>query len=92
MDWILKWISRKTVLNDDLHNQLQKELRVAGADRLWYIGDAFRYGYSIEQVQSLTQIDPWFLVQIADLVQHEQTISGLQLKDLSAEDLFHSSD
>ncbi len=76
--------------NDDeqLNNRLQQELRIPGADRLWYLADAFRYGYSIDKVQALTQIDPWFLVQIAELVAAESALADLNLKDLSPERLF----
>ncbi|NNC63949.1 MAG: carbamoyl-phosphate synthase large subunit, partial [Gammaproteobacteria bacterium] len=50
---------------------LEQELRMAGAERLWYVADAFRHGFSLEEVGRLTGIDPWFLVQIADLVREE---------------------
>ena len=39
-----------------------------GADRIWFVADAFRAGKSVEDVFALTNIDPWFLVQIEDLV------------------------
>lgn len=73
---------------EQLNNCFQQELRIPGADRLWYLADALRYGYSIEKIHGLTQIDPWFLVQIADLVAVETALSGRRLKDLSATDLF----
>jgi carbamoyl-phosphate synthase large subunit len=50
---------------------LAQELRMAGAERLWYVADAFRHGFLLEEVGRLTGIDPWFLVQIADLVREE---------------------
>ncbi|WP_082873406.1 carbamoyl-phosphate synthase large subunit, partial [Oleiphilus sp. HI0079] len=43
---------------------LRGELSTPNAERLWYIGDAFRSGMSVDEVFSLTGIDPWFLVQI----------------------------
>ena len=49
---------------DEVESFLNKELSLAGADRLLYVGDAFRHGYSMEKLFNLTKIDPWFLVQI----------------------------
>ncbi|HAD32033.1 MAG TPA: carbamoyl phosphate synthase large subunit, partial [Methylophaga sp.] len=40
---------------------LRRELSLPGSDRLWYVGDAFRYGMGFDEVQQLTHIDPWFL-------------------------------
>ncbi|MAZ66393.1 MAG: carbamoyl phosphate synthase large subunit [Kangiellaceae bacterium] len=59
---------------DDI-SRLRQELQSAGAERLWYVGDAFRAGFSIEEVYELTSIDPWFLVQIEDLIIEEQGIA-----------------
>ena len=54
--------------------QLEKELRMPGAHRLWYVADSFRYGMSITDIFNLTHIDPWFLAQIANLVEEENKI------------------
>jgi len=48
---------------------LKQELGMPGPRRLWYVAEAFRLGYAIESLYELTAIDPWFLTQIADLVQ-----------------------
>lgn len=75
--------------HEQVKARLQHELRIAGADRLWYIADAFRYGYTVEQVHSLTQIDSWFLVQIADLVAVEQQLKNYRLAELTPDLLFY---
>ena len=59
---------------DDAMEILKQELSVPGADRLWYVGDAFRAGLSREEVFNLTKIDPWFLVQIEDIIQLESDV------------------
>lgn len=59
-----------------------RELKEPGAERIWYIGDAFRADFSVAEVQRLTGIDPWFLVQIEDLINEEKTLSESGLKDL----------
>src|SRR5712671_1504560 len=51
--------------------QVAYELRAPGADRLLYVADAMRAGWSLGRIQELTGIDPWFLAQIADLIAEE---------------------
>lgn len=53
---------------------LNSKLKTPNPDRLWYIADAFRNGWSVVEVANLTQIDPWFLCQILDLVKTEENI------------------
>ena len=50
----------------EMESTLKRELIVPGADRIWYVGDAFRAGKTVEEVFALTNIDEWFLVQIED--------------------------
>lgn len=60
-------------------NIIIRELREPGAERMWYIGDAFRMGMTVDDIFRLTNIDRWYLVQIEELILLEQkmTISGL---------------
>ncbi len=51
-----------------VREKLYQQLGQATWKRLWLIADAFRYGFSLDEVQALTHIDTWFLYQIADLV------------------------
>ena len=67
---------------------LRKELRTPSADRLRHVADAFRDGFDLKQVQELTGIDPWFLVQIENIVKVEQRIETLELVSISRDDLF----
>ena len=67
----------------DSHD-LARELRVPSARRAWYIADAFRHGLTLEEIQSLTGIDPWFLAQIAELVLAEHEISETALSQVDA--------
>ncbi len=59
---------------------LEKELGEPGPERIWYVGDAFAQGMSLDEVHALTKIDPWFLVQIEEIVKIE-----LDLDKLAAE-------
>lgn len=67
---------------------ITKEMGVPGPERIWYVGDAFRVGMSVEKVFGISSIDPWFLVQIKDLVDREQALKGKQIADLNKEALF----
>jgi len=60
-------------------DKLQQELSTAGAQRIWYVGEAFRAGRSVDEVHSMTHIDRWFLTQIEQLLQleHEMGAGGL---------------
>ena len=61
---------------------IKNELRIPGANRIWYIGDAFRAGLSMEDVFELTKIDPWFLVQIEELIKLEAEVKAGGMKTL----------
>ncbi|HEX9625507.1 MAG TPA: carbamoyl-phosphate synthase large subunit [Acidiferrobacterales bacterium] len=56
--------------------KLAQELRVPGAERVWYMADAFRAGMTLDEVFALTRIDPWFLAQIEELVATEKEIAA----------------
>src|SRR5659263_275253 len=56
---------------------LEKELGEPGPERIWYVGDAFAAGWSVEEVFALTKIDRWFLVQIEQIVKIELEIERL---------------
>jgi len=73
---------------DEIESFLNHELSLAGADRLLYLGDAFRRGYSMQRVHELTKIDPWFLVQVEDLISTELSLAGRSLDSLSRDELF----
>src|SRR4249920_880615 len=53
---------------------LEYELRYAGANRLLQVADAFRAGWTLQRVNELSYIDPWFLAQIQDLVREEAAV------------------
>jgi carbamoyl-phosphate synthase large subunit len=50
---------------------IEEELGEPGPERIWYVGDAFAQGFTLEEVHQLTKIDPWFLVQIKEIVDIE---------------------
>jgi len=64
-------------------DRLRHELRIPGANRLRHVADAMRNGFSVEEIGSITGIDPWFLVQIEDLIRDEQALRGKELSALT---------
>ena len=69
-------------------DELRRELVTAGAQRIWYVGEAFRHGFTVEQVFEMTCIDPWFLAQIEDLVREERRLSAQGNEALEADRLY----
>ena len=62
--------------------EINRELASPGPQRLWYVAQAFREGYSLQLVFDLTRIDPWFLVQIEDIIKTEAWLRSQNLGDL----------
>jgi carbamoyl-phosphate synthase large subunit len=67
---------------------LEQELGEPGPERIWYVGDAFENGFSLEEVYRLTRIDPWFLDQIKEIVELEMELDDQKLEQISKEKLF----
>ncbi len=72
---------------DGALDKIKAELAVPGAERIWYVADAFRHGFSLEDIFERTKIDPWFLIQIEDIVRDEKVLSGQGLSDLDGIEL-----
>jgi carbamoyl-phosphate synthase large subunit len=64
---------------------LEKELGEPGPERIWYVGDAFENGFTLEEVHRLTRIDPWFLDQIREIVELEMELDDTTLESVSQE-------
>ncbi|MDD2928758.1 MAG: carbamoyl-phosphate synthase large subunit [Sideroxydans sp.] len=71
----------------DDRDEICAELGNPGPERIWAVGDAFRLDMSVEEVFSISKIDPWFLVQIEDIIRQEQSLTGRTLESISADDL-----
>lgn len=67
---------------------LRRELSLPGSDRLWFVADAFRYGFSFDEIQKLTHIDPWFLIQIEELVILENQLKERSLNDIDQQEMY----
>ncbi|OTQ55626.1 carbamoyl-phosphate synthase large subunit [Gilliamella apis] len=68
--------------------KIRYELQEAGSERIWYLADAFRAGFTLDEIFLLTHIDRWFLVQIEELVQIENRLKQQTINDLDQESLW----
>ena len=64
---------RRALSGDEL-DTLRSKLRIPNADRLWYLADALRAGFTLDEIHQLTWIDPWFLHHIKQIVDFEQVL------------------
>ena len=72
----------------DIESRLRKEVRSPSSDRLLYLADAIRFGFDLEELQQLSTMDPWFLVQMQDLIAEEKAIEGRALTEVQRGDMF----
>nr|VFJ46921.1 MAG: carbamoyl-phosphate synthase large subunit [Candidatus Kentron sp. FW]VFJ56251.1 MAG: carbamoyl-phosphate synthase large subunit [Candidatus Kentron sp. FW] len=71
-----------------LTDRICRELRVPGPDRVLYVADAVRHGFSMDDLHEISSIDPWFLSQIEEIVETERNISDMRLAELDRDALF----
>lgn len=74
--------------SEDARTDIIREMKQPGAERIWYLGDAFRLGMSVDELYRISGIDPWFLVQVEDLIHEEQQVAEMALSDLDADKLY----
>ncbi len=74
--------------SSDADKILLREIKDAGCDRIRYVADAFRQGMSVDELYEHTFIDPWFLVQIEDIILEEKALAGQSLQDIDRNRLF----
>ncbi len=66
---------------------IEEELGEPGPERIWYVGDAFAQGFTLEEVHQLTAIDPWFLAQIKEIIDIELWLETQTIKALDKDTL-----
>ncbi len=73
------------------HDKLSRKLSVPSQGRLYYIRYAMKMGWSVERIAELTNIDPFFLDQIQQLVEFEDVLCDSRtLADVPREVLFEA--
>ena len=66
-------------LTDEQQTLIGKKLQVPGWERIWYLADALRAGFTVEKIYQLSGIDPWFVANIAQLIQLESDLLACRL-------------
>lgn len=74
--------------SEDARSTIIREMKEPGAERIWFLGDAFRMGMSVEELYEISGIDPWFLVQVEDIIKDEQRVSEMAMSDLDKDAVF----
>jgi carbamoyl-phosphate synthase large subunit len=71
----------------DAETRIRSELAIPRAQRIWFVGEAFRKGLSVDEVHRVSRIDPWFLEQVEELIHTEDTIRRTPLASIEADAL-----
>jgi len=86
-------MGRSSLLFDDASAKaedddgLQQQLSTPNDRRMWAVFEAIERGWPVETLQQLTMMDPWFLVQFAELVEHRRTLRKTAWADVDADTL-----
>jgi carbamoyl-phosphate synthase large subunit len=70
---------------EDVRQRILNEIRQPRSERLWYVADAFRSGLTLAEIHDACRIDPWFLVQIQELIHAEEEVRGFRLEAVDAD-------
>ena len=54
--------------------EIRSKLISPSAERIFYIAEAFRRGYEVEEIYEASGIDPWFLSELQELISYENLI------------------
>ena len=70
------------VVDAESRSELRRKLKIPGAKRLWFLADAMRAGMSVDEIYSISAIDPWFLAEIENLIKEEKNIKNSNIEQL----------
>ncbi|RUM61748.1 MAG: carbamoyl-phosphate synthase subunit L [Persephonella sp.] len=74
-------------LENEEDEKIKSKIINPNPDRLWYIAEAFRRGYSVDEIYKLSSIDKWFLHQIKEIIDFEKELSNKTLATITDEEL-----
>ncbi len=75
----------RRALSEKERAQLLDKLRTPNCDRVWYVGDAFRCGMTVDEIYQLTAIDPWFLHNLRQIIEMEEELKKVKIQGESKE-------
>ncbi|HTF37899.1 MAG TPA: carbamoyl-phosphate synthase large subunit [Blastocatellia bacterium] len=67
--------------------ELRRRLVVPSAERVYFVMHALTIGYPPEEVHELTKIDPWFLDNLSQIIEHERQLRRERIETISPDDL-----
>ena len=73
----------KSEIKEEIINYLKRPTD----KRMWYIGEAFRAGFTIDEVHGYTKIDRWFLNKIYEIIKFEEHLKGLSIEKIGTDTL-----
>jgi carbamoyl-phosphate synthase large subunit len=76
------------IASDGAKEKIISELNTPGAERIWYVADAYRIGMTTDEIYACCKIDHWYLVQIEDIVNEEALVAESTLSSLSADRIY----
>ncbi|MBI2836047.1 MAG: carbamoyl-phosphate synthase large subunit [Acidobacteria bacterium] len=78
-------LAQPSTPEDDDEAILQRKLMVPNDRRMWAVFRALQRGWSVDRLHELTQIDPWFLTQFAEIVELQRLVEAVEIRELSSE-------
>jgi len=67
---------------------VREKLSTPSAEQLYYFRYGFKLGMSVDEMYELSWVDPWFLDNLREIVEMEESLRGSDIKDFSDEELF----
>ena len=77
--------AKAAALESIADEELTQNASRATEQRIFYLAEALRRGWSVERLHGLTRIDPWFLSRLHDMIAVQEAVRGLRVEDIDAD-------
>ena len=77
--------AKAAALESIADEELTQNVSRATEQRIFYLAEALRRGWSVERLHELTRIDPWFLSRLHDMIAVQEAVRGLRVEDIDAD-------
>ena len=77
--------AKAAALESIADEELEQNVSRATEQRIFYLAEALRRGWSVERLHGLTRIDPWFLSRLHDMIAVQEAVRGLRVEDIAAD-------
>lgn len=77
--------AKAAALESIADEELEQNVSRATEQRIFYLAEALRRGWSVERLHELTRIDPWFLSRLHDMIAVQEAVRGLRVEDIDAD-------